>query len=307
MSERILIIKLGALGDFIQALGPMAAIRQHHPGAEITLLTTAPFESLARPCPSIDTIWLDDRPGPGNPRRLLALRRRLREARFRRVYDLQTSDRSSWYFRLMGPGKRPEWSGIASGASHPHADPERNRQHTIDRQRDQLAAAGIALVPPPDLAWLQGDISRFALAKRYALLVPGAAPHRPEKRWPAANFADIARRYANDFVQPVVVGGPAEREFGRIISEAVPEAMDLTGETTLGDLGSLGRGALAALGNDTGPMHLLAQIGTPVTVLFSGASDPALTAPRGRSVAIIRSPVLADLSVAEVAGRLRLR
>ncbi len=54
MSEaapRILVIKLGALGDFVQALGPAAAIRRHHRDAEITLLTTAPYAELGRAAP----------------------------------------------------------------------------------------------------------------------------------------------------------------------------------------------------------------------------------------------------------------
>jgi ADP-heptose:LPS heptosyltransferase len=304
---RILVIKLGALGDFIQALGPMAAIRRHHPNARITLLTTPPLQALAEACPHVDEVWLDDRPGLGRPASLLRLRRKLREARFERVYDLQTSDRSSWYFQLLRPGRRPEWSGIARGASHPDGDPERDRRHTIERQRGQLAAAGIAVVPPPELSWLVADTSRFRLAKRHALIVPGAAPHRPEKRWPAGNFAEIARRYALDFIQPVIVGGPAERELGRQIAMAVPEALDLTGETSLGELASLGRSALSAVGNDTGPMHLLAAAGTPVVVLFSGASDPELTSPRGRRVQILRRDSLADLTVPEVAAALRLR
>jgi ADP-heptose:LPS heptosyltransferase len=93
---RILVIKLGALGDFVQALGPAAAIRAHHPDAAITLLTTAPFAELAGQAPYFDEVWVDERPRLATPRALLALRRRLRTAGFARVYDLQTSDRSSF-------------------------------------------------------------------------------------------------------------------------------------------------------------------------------------------------------------------
>ena len=49
--ERILIVKLSALGDFVLALAAMKKIRQAHPKAHITLLTTPPFEALARICP----------------------------------------------------------------------------------------------------------------------------------------------------------------------------------------------------------------------------------------------------------------
>ncbi len=303
---RILVIKLGALGDFIQALGPMAAIRKYHRDARITLLTTAPFREFAAASPWFDEIRLDERPSLGDPLGLLRLRTFLRQARFDRVYDLQTSDRSSWYFHLMWPGRRPDWSGIALGASHVHANPGRNRMHTVDRQREQLAMAGIAHVPPPDLRWARGE-KPDGLAKRYGLIVPGAAPHRPGKRWPIERFAEIARRLAADFIQPVIVGGAAEHDLADAILAAVPEALDVTGRTSLGDVATLGRSALSAVGNDTGPMHLLAQVGTPVTVLFSAESNPDLTAPRGPRVTILRRDSLADLSVAEVAATLRLR
>ena len=112
--SRILVIKLGALGDVVQALGPMAAIRAHHRQAHIVLLTSQPFADFLRASPYVDEVWVDPRPHKLNLPGLLALRARLRGGAFERVYDLQTSDRSGLYFRLMGPG-RPAWSGIASG------------------------------------------------------------------------------------------------------------------------------------------------------------------------------------------------
>src|ERR1700752_2831263 len=113
---RILVIKHGALGDFVLATGPFAAIRRHHPNATITLLTTAPFVALAKAAPYFDQIWVDQRPRALALRGIWRLRRRLNAGRFDRVYDLQTSSRSSWYFHLLRRPK-PEWSGIARGAS----------------------------------------------------------------------------------------------------------------------------------------------------------------------------------------------
>ena len=300
----ILVIKLGALGDFVQAMGPAAAIRAHHPDAEITLLTTAPYAELARAAPYFDRVWIDERPGLLQPLAVLRLRRRLRAGRFARVYDLQTSDRSAFYFRLLGPGVRPEWSGVARGASHPHANPARDRMHTLDRQAEQLRAAGIAAVPPPDLAWAAGDGDAFDLPERVLLLVPGGSAHRPEKRWPVEGFVALAQQAAAAGVTPVVVGGAAEAPLGAAIAAACPAARDLTGRTGFGDIVTLGRRALQAVGNDTGPMHLIVAAGAPATVLYSAASDPALTAPRGARTVILRRPVLADLPVAEVAATL---
>lgn len=303
--DRILVIKLGALGDFVQAMGPCAAIRAHHPGAEITLLTSPAFADLAKQAPYFDRVWLDDRPGWARPWALWRLRRKILRAGFARVYDLQTSQRSSLYFHLLWPA-RPQWSGIASGASHPHANPERDAMHTIDRQAEQLRMAGIENVPPPDLSWASGDVKRFDLPKKFLLLVPGGSPHRPAKRWPAGRFAQIANLAARRGVTPVVLGGEGESDLGAAILNAVPQARDLTGKTGFGDIVALGRWALYALGNDTGPMHLIVASGCPATLLYSQASDPALTAPRGARVTILRRPDLAQLSVEDVAATLPL-
>jgi ADP-heptose:LPS heptosyltransferase len=296
VKRRILVIKLGALGDFVQATGPMAAIRRHHHDARITLLTTPPLAELAEACPLVDEVWYDTRPPLWRIDALIALRQRLRAARFDRVYDLQTSDRSGWYFRLMWPAPRPEWSGIVREGSHPHVNPARDRMHTLDRQADQLRVAGIAQVPGPDVSWAATDVSRFALPADYVLLIPGGSAHRPEKRWPIASFAALAEGLARAGLARVVIGGPAEKE----LAGAIDATRDLTGQTSLREIAGLARGARRIVGNDTGPMHLAVAAGAPATVLYSEVSDPALTAPRGRDVVILRRARLADLPVADV-------
>jgi ADP-heptose:LPS heptosyltransferase len=301
---RILVIKLGALGDIVQALGPAAAIRRHHPEAEIVLLTTAPFADFLREAPYFNMVWIDERPAPLDLAGLWRLRRRLREAAFSRVYDLQTSTRSNWYFRLLGPRRQPEWSGHARGASHPHDNPARDAMHTLDRQVTQLRAAGILDVPPPDLSWVRADLERLRLPERFVALVPGGAPHRPEKRWPIERYAALAGLLASRGAVPLVLGGAAERRLGAAIRAVCPAARDITGETGLAELAALGRRTLWAVGNDTGPMHVLVAAGSPATVLYSSASDPALTAPRGPRVRILQRAGLGDLGVEEVAATL---
>ncbi len=299
--SRILVIRLGALGDFVLSFAPFTAIRAHHAGAEVTLLTTRPFAALGEAAPWFDRVALDVRPGWWDMAGLLRLRGALRG--FDMVYDLQTSGRSSWYFALAG---RPPWSGIARGCSHPQAGPERERMHTLERQRDQLRRAGIVDFPAPDLSFLTGRAAP-ALPARFALLVPGAAPHRPGKRWPAASYGRLARLLMERGLVPVLAGGAGERGLAEEIVAACPQALDLTGRTELADLFAIAARAELAVGNDTGPMHIAASTGCRCVVLFSGESDPALTAPRGPDggwPVVIRVPVLAELSVERVAAAL---
>lgn len=295
MKTAVLVIKLGALGDFVQALGPFAAIRRRHAGAHLVLLTTPPYADFARRTRLFDDVWIDDRPRPWEVRRWLALRRWLRGSGFARVYDLQTSDRSSFYFRLFWPEPVPEWSGIARGCSHPHANPQRDAMHTVERQAEQLRMAGISDVPAPDLTFAEAEPDRFGLPNRFALLAPGGAAHRPEKRWPPERFAALARRLAAAGATPVLIGGPDEADLHRAILPGCDGAVSLAGRTGIADVAGLARSAALAVGNDTGPMHLVAAAGCPAIVLYSHASDPALCAPRGPQVTILRRSSLTDL------------
>lgn len=308
-ARRLLIIKLSALGDFIQATGAFAAIRQHHPWAHITLLTTRSFVGLAQASPWFDEVWEDRRPGPLSLGGWWRLGRRLSGADFDRVYDLQTSARAERYFRLMRfSGLREvEWSGIARGCSHPHDNPQRDAMHTIDRLASQLHAAGIADLPPPHLGWIDADISRFGLPRSYALLVPGGSRHRPDKRWPVEHYASLARELVHRAVTPVLLGSTPERAVTKRIAAACQQAIDLTGETSLADIYAIGARAAVAVGNDTGPMHVIAVGGTRTVVLFSDASNPHLCAPRGDNVTVLQRNALRGLSVGEVEAALRMR
>ena len=304
--KHILVIKLSALGDFVLAMGPFAAIRRRHAEDHVTLLTTAPFVELARMSGYFDDVWIDERPAAFEVRKWMGLRRRLRSAGFARVYDLQTSDRSGMYYRLFGKARRPEWSGIAPGCSHPHANPNRDLMHTVERQIEQLALAGIPEIAPPDLSWLDAEVSHFELARPFVLLVPGGAAHRPEKRWPAGAYAALARRLQARGVSSVMLGTETESAALAEIAKACPEALNLGGRTSFAEIAGLARRALAVVGNDTGPMHLSAALGCPSIVLFSAASDPDLSAPRGSSVTLLRDRNLSELGVERVIQALRL-
>ena len=309
--QKILVIKLSALGDFVLALAAMKRIRQAHAKAHITLLTTPPFEALARASPYFNAVHTDGR--PEGLAQWLALRQRLRAAGYARVYDLQTSARSNRIFQILRP-RPPAWSGIALGCSLPHRNRLRDQMHTLERQADQLMYAGIwpdaptapGTAPGPDLSWVLATApgerppAGGVKPRPYAMFVPGGSAHRPEKRWPVEKYGELARILYARGLDIVVIGGPPEAALAQAIQRQVPRARDLTGRTDFARIAVLGAKAALAVGNDTGPLHLAAAAGAPTVVLFSSASDPALSAPRGK-VAVLRAENLAELPVAKVA------
>jgi ADP-heptose:LPS heptosyltransferase len=329
--RRILVIKLGALGDFILSYRAMTAIRAHHRDDHLTLLTIPSLEGLAEKTGLFDEIWTDTRPGWFDWVGWWRLGRRLNGAGFVRVYDLQTSDRSGNYFRLMRPPftrARPEWSGNVRGCAYPHTDPRRETMHTLERQAEQLAIAGIARseYPPLDFSWADADVSRHRLDQDgapYVLLVPGGSAGRLAKRWLPGRYAELALRLISVGYRPVVLGTAAEKQACATIAAASPAVQNLCDDSPILDVMALARDAAGAVGNDTGPMHLIAAMGCPSLVLYSDASDPGVTRPRGpyegpgaqpvppgrsaRTVSCLRRLQLGALTVDEVRGTMLLR
>ena len=298
--QNILVIKLSALGDFIQALGPMAAIRRAHPDAHITLLTTKAFEGFSHDCGYFDEIWLDPRPKFWQLSLWGNLHRMLNSANFTRVYDLQNNDRTNFYFKLFKIGRRPEWVGTAKGASHQNTSPDRTAGHAFDGHVQTLKLAGIENVEIDTLDWMDGDLSTLAVKTPYVLLVPGSAPQHPGKRWPADKYGRLAKDLAAMGFQPVILGTEAEKDVTGEIARACPESLDLTGRTDLKQIASLAKDAAAAIGNDTGPMHLIAATACPSLVLFSAHSNPERHAPKGEEVEVIQRDDLKNLMREEV-------
>ncbi|MGE0829908.1 MAG: glycosyltransferase family 9 protein [Hyphomonadaceae bacterium] len=311
-AAKVLVIKLGALGDFIQSLAAAKTIRDYHVGARITLLTTPPFKAFAEKCPYFDVVEDDGR--PREPKAIAEMLRRLRNAKFDMVYDLQTSGRSSNYFQALRPWP-PLWSGIAPGCSHPHANPDRERMHTLDRLAEQLHFAGISPgfpigdAPMPDLSWVRRSLrdpprlqpSFFGIRGPFIMLIPGASAHRPEKRWPEKHYAELAKKIAARGLIPVVIGAMDEKEVGAAVAKAEPMAKNLVTRTDLFQVAGLAERASFAIGNDTGPMHIAAAAGAPCMVLFSQDSDPERCCPRGRGgAATLTAANLAELPVEDV-------
>jgi ADP-heptose:LPS heptosyltransferase len=311
--ERVLVIKLGGVGEMVLAFPAFERIRQAHPKAKITLLTTEPFAALAASSPFFNAVEADGR--PKDPGAWAALVLRLRRARYDRVYDLQNDSTTNLIFQSLRP-LPPAWSGTALGCALPHRNRDRLKMHLLERQADQLKDAGIwpdaptrpLSAAPPDISWILArsahprSITSVAGGHRPLLvLAPGVSPQHPELRWPIERYAEFARRMQDGGYDVVVIGALGESALAHAIQRQAPRARDLTGRTDLVQIASLGARAALAVGNDLGALHLIAAAGAPTIALFASSPDPALTAPRGH-VTVLHAPLLKDLPVETVIG-----
>lgn len=293
---RILVIKHGALGDLIQGLDAFQALRRHHAGAELVLMTALPYAALAQAIPWFDRVWLDRRPRAHELAAWWAIRRRFLDEGFDRVYDLQCSARTARYFQLIPRRRRPEWVGAAPGCSHPNPD-FTNSPSNRQKMAAQLRVAGVPAPGMADLSWLTAPVGHLQLPERFALLIPGCSPHLPHKRWPARSYGLLAERLAGHGVAAVAVGTGVDQDAIDGVRGVTPGVVDLGGRTTLFELAEVARRAMVAVGNDTGATFLASVMGTPTLMLMSSHTDPLVSAPWGADAAWLKRDAIAGISV----------
>ncbi|MDP9196217.1 MAG: glycosyltransferase family 9 protein [Pseudomonadota bacterium] len=299
----ILVIKLGSLGDIIQAMGAIQDIRLHHPDDRISVITTGPWKRLFERCPWVDAVLVGNRAPRWRLDRFWAVARLLRSRTWTRVYDLQNSGRTELWYRWFL--KDTPWSGQARGSSMHWAPPARRTVPIVERLSAQLAVAGVPAryTPLPDASWMADDISALleeaGVKEPFAVLLPGSSRAGAKKRWP--HYAALAQRLKNRGWTVVTVPGPDEADLCRPIP-----GICLTGGSFLDlfQLAGVLRRAALVIGNDSGPVHLASHLGTPGIALFGPAWPAALTGIRRPGFETLEVPSLADLSVDEAEARI---
>ncbi len=301
--ERILVIKLSALGDIMQAEGAMHDIRLHHVGDEITVMTTPPYRRLMERCPWVDRIFIDRRDNRFNLGRMLDLRRRLRNERFDRVYDLQQVGRTDFYYRFFIRGT--PWMGGAPGCSCCCRRPA--GRCAADHFAASLAQAGVSVrhTLHCDVSWMADDVdailARAGLSPPFAVLIPGGSAGHPEKRWPY--YPELAVLLTEAGVPWVTVPGPDEMELCRSIGGTILLNEDGSFLDIFKLAGVLARAAFV-VGNDTGPTHMAVHLQVPGLALFSRHIPATYSGIQHGRFDWIEEPDLHDLPVRTVRQRL---
>nr|AMK59391.1 heptosyltransferase family protein [uncultured bacterium UPO57] len=293
-SENILIIKTDGLAAFVAAEPVFAEIRKANPDAKISLLTQAGLARIARAAPYFDQVAAAPDFREAEARK--AFVRQLKSARFTRVFDLSADEAARKLHASMGPF-RPKWHAV-------EAAPRRRKEKAAAAAAAQfdrlLAEAGLsAPARLPDFHWAlsaRKDSANmqpawFGVSGAFGLLLPGGDPAR---RWPASNYAELARLMARAHIMPVMAGGKELHAFGDEIAHLAPEIVDLAGKTDHLQLAALAQEAAFFVSDDAEEMHLAVSVGCAGVIIRKAAE--AHSAPAGRHVVTLTAK--ADLGEA---------
>lgn len=270
--SRVLIIKLGALGDVIIATSVIRQILAAHGDDEVWLLTSAPFIDLFSAWPALH-VHTVRRHGFAHTTGTIAW---IRRQRFARIYDLQSNDRTALLCALSGTpmriGNHPRYP-----YTHHPTTPHRKAEHGFGRLQLMLAAAGLSpaeerpYLPATEDARAQVELwilERGLAARPFAVMHSGASPRWPAKRWPG--YADLAARVEEHGVKVVWLGAGADAALNAQLAQRA--GIDATDRFSIPALAELARHARFAVTNDSGPMHALASAGISVYAFF-GPTD----------------------------------
>jgi heptosyltransferase-1 len=312
--ERLLIVRLSAMGDVIHALPAAGALRAAFPEAEIgwvieerwaELLCTLPTarsgpRSLQRPLVDrVHTVnlkpWRRSLYSPQTWEQIAAAISELRGIRYQVAVDLQGAARSALLARWSGApviyGARQARENIASMFYTRQV--ATTGEHVIE-QNMSLAEAVIGKScdrPPAQLPHDQAAekdceqrLSQMNICD-FALLNPGAG--WGAKQWPAERYGSVAGKLAEDGIASLVNFGPGEEDLARQV-ETVSHGAARPISCSLTQLIALTRRAKLFIGGDTGPLHLAAALNVLVVGIY-GPTNPARNGPFGTRSIVLRS------------------
>ncbi len=314
--QSILIVKLSAIGDVIQTLPMVEALKRQFPRARIDWVVEEDASNLLLSHPRVDRVIISRR--KSWVKRVLKPRefwRTLREvSRFVRDIRSQHYDWvidnhgifKSGLLMLLSRGRRKigfqASAGIAEEGSyfftHERYKPLSIERHALERYLDLVSQMGVQIgptslhfpVPPDSLKQAEALLRQKGFGSRPLVVLHPVAKWET-KQWPAENFARLISALAQEKATVVITGSPQdEGPVREILHQAGGESvkvLNLVGKTNLMELAGIFSLSDLVLSPDTGPMHLAAAVKAPLIALF-GPTAPWRTGPYGNNPRIIR-------------------
>ena len=162
--SNILVIKHGSLGDIAQSCGAIQDISENHKDDQIHLLTTKPYFDLFKKNPHISNVILDKRLSRLNLIYLYSLMRNIKKYNFSKVYDLQNSNRTAFYKRILFPNALKDiWSSTETTLPEGTTKDDFDKDSVLPRFEHQLKSSGIGTnhTLSPDFSWSPSDKSQI--------------------------------------------------------------------------------------------------------------------------------------------------
>ena len=298
---RLLVVRLGSLGDIVHTFPAVAGLRESFPSAEIIWLTHPRWRGLVESSGLAAEIWETETRSYASVRKALE---RIREKHFAAAIDYQGLWKSA---ALPFLGRVPRRIGFSShsirefGVPLLYTDPVRTTMTHVADQNGELslragARNGVApftlCVSALQEAFVVKLLRSFSI-DRYVVLSPAGGWR--SKCWPPERYGALCRRIRADLgLRCVLNQGPGDEACIAAVKSSSGEAEPIAYNGSLGQLMTLLRNALCIVGGDTGPLHLAVALGTPVVALF-GPTDPARNGPYrtagtpGKDI-VLRSP-----------------
>jgi heptosyltransferase I len=277
-ASRILVVRLGAMGDIIHTLPAVASFKQSYPGSRLTWVVEPKWAPLLEENPFVDRVVLLHR---DFPRGLWHSWRELRAEPYDFAVDFQGLIKSALTASAAHPDRifgfhRSQLRERAAGIFYSQQTESRS-SHIVERNLDLAAAAGASAVlrnfPLPS-----GHAESDLPAGDFVLASPLAGWR--SKQWPMEHYRELAHRLREELHLPLVLNGQPGCAFPQV-PDAIQHGSGLPG------LIHATRRAAAVIGVDSGPMHLAAALGKPGVAIF-GPTDPARNGPYGGSLQVLR-------------------
>ena len=306
---KILIIKLGSLGDIVQISGAIKDISENHKDDEIHMMTTKPYFGLFKKNPHISNVILDKRLSRLNLIYLYSLMKNIKKYKFSKVYDLQNSSRTSFYKRILFPNaKKDTWSSTETTLTEGTTKEDFDKDSVLSRFDHQLKNSGIntSHTLSPDFSWSSTDIfqiKNYHQLEKYIVLFPFCSPHLTSKKWPYYNdlINLINKKYDNNY-KIVIAPGPNEiKEATNINALCI---LDNGKALDIPQLAALIKDSSYVVANDTGPAHIAAHLGSKGIALFGSHISPFKVSIERENFKAIQAPELSKLSPEKVFERL---
>ena len=279
--NRILILRLSAVGDTILSLPILCALRQHFPDAELAWVVGSGAADLLRGHPDLDELFVlnkDDLRSPLNYWRFL---QRVRRWNPDTVIDAQGLTKSAWIGRYCGARQRigfarSEFDGRELSGYLNNTLIAPTSEHVVTRGLELLKPLGIEHAAidyrlPSDPGVVERvDLQHRELSVGSSCAMINVGAGWPSKIWPTDRYAAIARHLGNHWGLPSIIawGGSQEKAIAEQVASESKGWAQMMPQTSLVELAEWIRRSSLFVGSDTGPMHLSVAVNTPTVGLI---------------------------------------